>query len=95
MMGARLVFTSFLFFLISCSSRSVVTKDDAILAGQKFVKEHPVYSRSAINLNDVSVYQSKEHFVVRFSPKKGFMGGAPTLSIRKYDGQVTLVESSQ
>jgi len=79
----------------SCSQNSGISKSKAVLEATKYVESHPIYSRSYIDIDNVEISENSEEFVFKFSPIKGYIGGSPTVYVRKRDGKIIKVISTQ
>jgi len=84
-----------LFMLLSCSRGHNISRYEAISLAREYVKGHPVYSRSAIDIENVVISENREEFVLKFSPMDGYIGGSPTVYVRKRDGRITKVIATQ
>ena len=88
----------FLLILIgtaSCSNRHDISSNDAVSIARAYVKEEPPFSRSAIDTVNILAGESNEEYVITFSPKRGYTGGAPVVHVRKRDGKITNVTGTQ
>lgn len=95
MMGASRLICIICIMLASCSQGKFATRSEAASNATNFVKQHPVYSRSEIDFENIVASENTEYFVFKFSPMKGYFGGAPTVYVRKRDGKITRVISPQ
>jgi hypothetical protein len=95
MMVGRLILPVLAIASSSCADCRDVSSKQAIDIARSYVRQVPPFSRSEIDLNNFRLTESSTEYVISFSPKKGFLGGAPYITVTKCDGRVSKVSGTQ
>jgi hypothetical protein len=95
MMVGRLILPILAIGCSSCAECRDVSSKQAIDIARSYVTQVPPFSRSEIDLNNFRLTESSMEYVISFSPKKGFLGGAPSIYVTKCEGRVSKVSGAQ
>lgn len=95
MMADKIFYLTALVSLASCHERKDVSPNQALDIARSYVIKTPPFSRTPLDIANPKLRQDGENYVVSFSLKTGYTGGAPVIYVRKHDGKVIRYTGTQ